>query len=130
MIQINVLSGKMAGQIFLARRFPFRVGRAAGLDITIEEPGVWDRHFEISFEPGSGFIAAAQGDALITINREAAHEKRRLLNGDFIEIGGTRLQFWLAETRQYGLALRELLVWAGIALVTAAQVALICWLIR
>ncbi len=130
MIQIKVLSGKMAGQTILARRFPFQVGRAAGLDLTIEEPGVWDRHFAIHFEPGNGFIAERQGEALMTINGEAANQKRRLHNGDSIELAGTRLEFWLAETRQSGFRLREGLVWAGITLVTAAQLALICLLPR
>lgn len=119
----------MAGQTILARRFPFQVGRAPGLDLTMEEPGVWDRHFAIHFEPGDGFIATPQGEALMTINGEPAKEKRRLHNGDSIGIGGARLQFWLAETCQSGFRLREILVWTGIALVTAAQAALICLLL-
>lgn len=130
MIQFKVLSGKTAGSTSVARRFPFRVGRAGGTDLMLEEPGVWDDHFHVEFEAGNGFVACPQGDALMTINGEAAREKKLLRNGDAIEIGGARLQFWLGETRQSGMRLRESLVWLGLALVTLAQVALIYRLLR
>jgi len=130
MVQFKVLSGKTAGSTSVARRFPFRVGRASGVDLMLEEPGVWDDHFHVEFEAGNGFVACPQGDALMTINGKAAREKRLLCNGDSIEIGGARLQFWLGETRQYGMRLREWLVWSGIAVVTLAQVALIYRLLR
>lgn len=125
MIQFKVLSGKMAGSTTVARRFPFRVGRASGSDLKLEDPGVWDDHFHVEFEPGNGYLACPQGDALMTVNGEAAHEKRRLRNGDSIDIGGARLQFWLSETQQSAMRIREFLVWVGIALMTLAQVYLI-----
>ena len=130
MVQLKILSGKQAGQTFMARRFPFQVGRAADQDLTMDEPGVWDRHLDIHFEAGAGFIATPQGEALLTINGEAVSEQTRLCNGDTIGIGGAQLQFWLGETRQSGLRLREWLVWSGIALVTIVQVALIYWLLQ
>jgi hypothetical protein len=40
------------------------------------------------------------------------------------------LQFWLAAARQRGLRAREFFVWALIAAVTAAQIALVYWLVR
>lgn len=125
MIQFKVLSGKMAGSTTVARRFPFRVGRSSGSDLKMEDPGVWDDHFRLEFEPGNGYLACPQGDALMTINGEAAYEKTRLRNGDSIEIGGARLQFWLSETRQSAMRIREFLVWLGIGLMTLAQVYLI-----
>ena len=129
MIQFNVLSGKQAGSTTVARRFPFQVGRAEDSDLVLPEPGVWDRHLAIQFEPGNGFIATPQGEALMTVNGEATRG-RRLHNGDSIEIGGVRLQFWLGDTRQSSDRLREWLVWTGIALVTLAQVVLIYRLLR
>ena len=130
MIQFKILSGKTAGSTSVARRFPFRVGRASGSDLVLAEPGVWDDHFHIEFEAGNGFIAHPQGDALMTVNGEPARAARLLRNGDSIEIGGARLQFWLDETRQSAMRLREWSVWFGIALVTFAQMALIYRLIR
>ena len=125
MIQFRILSGKMAGSTSVARRFPFRVGRASGSDLVMEEPGVWDDHFHVEFEAGNGYVACPQGDALMTVNGKAAHEKMLLRNGDSIEIGGARLQFWLGETRQSAMRFREFLVWLGIALMTLGQVYLI-----
>jgi hypothetical protein len=53
-----------------------------------------------------------------------------LRNGDTIELGALKLQFWLAETRQFGLRLRETLVWLGIIAVFFAQFGLIYCLLR
>ena len=125
MIQFKILSGKMAGSTSVARRFPFQVGRSPDAGLVVEAPGVWEDHFHLEFEPGNGFVARPQGEALMTVNGEPVRESRLLRNGDSIEIGGTRLQFWLGETRQSGMRLQELLVWAGVALVTLAQVILI-----
>jgi len=129
MIQLKILSGKQAGSVTAARRFPFRIGRAADSELRIEEPGVWDRHFEINFEPGNGFFAAPSGDALLTVNGEPV-QRTLLHNGDRIEMGATQLQFWLGETRQHGFRIREWFFWAGVALVTAAQMFLICQFLR
>jgi len=66
----------------------------------------------------------------MSVNGEAVTTSRLLRNGDSIEIGGVRLQFWLGETRQSGMRLQETLVWAGIGLVTLAQVVLIYFLLQ
>ena len=91
----------------------------------MEEPGVWDNHFHVEFEAGNGYVACPQANALMTINGQAAPEKTLLRNGDSIEIGGARLQFWLGETQQSAMRIREFLVWLGIAAITFAQVYLI-----
>ena len=130
MIQFNVLSGKTAGTTSVARRFPFRVGRAAGAELVVDGLGVWDDHFHVEFEPGNGFVALPQGEAIMSVNGEPVPQSRLLRNGDSIEIGGVRLQFWLGETRQSGMRGQETLVWAGIVLVTLAQVVLIYYLLQ
>ena len=124
MIQLRILSGQMAGTTSVARHFPFAIGRAEGSNLTLAEPGVWERHVAIRFEPGDGFYAEAQGDALMTING-APGKRLRLCNGDRIELGGAILQFWLDETRQRGLRFPEWLVWTACGLVTAAQIVLL-----
>jgi hypothetical protein len=53
-----------------------------------------------------------------------------LRNGDTIDIGSLRLQFWLSETRQADLRLREGFTWAAIAAISLGQVGLIYWLLR
>jgi hypothetical protein len=128
MVQLKVLSGKMAGTLVVARRFPFQIGRAAQADLTLEEPGVWDEHLEIQFEPDSGFVVAPHGDALITVNGEPAR-RSRLRNGDRIEMGAAGLQFWLGETTQRGLRVREWLAWVIITLITGVQLYLIAQLL-
>ena len=110
MVQLQILSGKQAGTRWMARRFPVRVGRVAANDLRLEEDGVWDQHCVLNFDPAEGFILTAQPDALLTINQEPARSAR-LRNGDCIELGSARLQFWLNETPQYGQRWREGFVW-------------------
>jgi pSer/pThr/pTyr-binding forkhead associated (FHA) protein len=128
MIQLNVLSGKKAGSRMVVRRFPFRFGRTADNDLQLDDDGVWDQHLALEFQSGGFNLAVAPG-ALVAVNGEP-FQNQTLRNGDTITIGSAKLQFWLAAARQRGLRLRELFIWTLIAAVTAAQFALIYWLIR
>jgi len=129
MVQLKVLSGKKAGTVWVARRFPVRIGRSADADLQLEENGVWDQHLQLDFSLGEGFVLSAQPNALVSVNGQAVRQSL-LRNGDAIDIGSIRMQFWLGETRQTGLRFREGLTWAGIAAVTLGQVGLIYWLLR
>jgi len=51
-----------------------------------------------------------------------------LRNGDLIEAGSLKLQFWLTETRQKRMQVREWLTWIAIGAVCLGQVALVYWL--
>jgi pSer/pThr/pTyr-binding forkhead associated (FHA) protein len=129
MVQFNILSGRKAGAQSAARRFPFRIGRAPGNDLQLDDDGIWDQHLTLEFNRRKGFTLTTASNALATINGEQV-QTAVLRNGDIITLGSARLQFWLAAARQRGLRLREAFVWALLAAVTAAQLALIYWLIR
>jgi pSer/pThr/pTyr-binding forkhead associated (FHA) protein len=124
MVQFKILTGKMAGSLKVARRFPVRIGRSASADLPLDENGVWDQHLRVEFKPRQGFVAIPEENALFHVNGESAGEVL-LRNGDVLELGGAKVQFWLAETRQAALAWREWLVWIGVACVCLAQVALV-----
>ncbi len=128
MIQLNVLSGKMAGRIVHARRFPFQVGRAATADFRIEADGVWDQHLTLDCKVADGFTVNSGPEALTRLNGERV-QRAKLRNGDILEIGCEKVQFWLSAPRQRGLALRECLTWLGLALVAAFEV-LIMWVMK
>jgi hypothetical protein len=128
MVQFRILSGKKAGVLWIARRFPVRVGRAPGLDLQLEEEGVWDEHFRIELKGSKGFVLATTGEALTSVNGEPAREAL-LRNGDMVEAGAVKLQFWLAEARAGGLRTREVATWAGIVAVFLAQIGLLYWLL-
>ncbi len=129
MVLLRILSGKKAGEAFIARRFPVRVGRSSAADLRVEEDGVWEQHFELDFRPAEGFFLKAHPEALARINGETVAQSR-LKNGDGIEIGSVKLQFWLSETRQGTLRVREWLTWTGIAVVSLGQIFLIYWLLN
>ncbi len=124
MFQLKILTGKRAGHIAVARRFPFLVGRATGLDLTLEEPGVWERHGQIDFCPGEGIQLMAEGDALVAVNGSPV-KTVILHNGDLMDMGGVKLQFWLAAARQANQRLHACLIWGGLALFLLLQAALV-----
>jgi predicted component of type VI protein secretion system len=128
MVQFKILSGKKAGSLWEARRFPVRIGRAATANLQIEEPGVWDQHLKVSVD-AEGFVLETQGSALASINGQPV-QRAVLRNGDTIEMGSVKLQFWLSEARQRGQGVREAFVWGVIVLVCFAQIALVYWLLR
>jgi hypothetical protein len=129
MVQFDILSGKKAGTRAVARRFPFRIGRAPGNELQLEDDGVWDRHLAIEFHVPSGFSLATAPEALATVNGGPV-QNVVLRNGDTIMAGSVKMQFWLAAARQGSLRLRENFVWALLALVIFGQFALLYWLIR
>jgi predicted component of type VI protein secretion system len=129
MVQLNILSGKKAGTQTVARHFPFHIGRAAENDLQLDDDGIWDQHITLEFQKKEGFNLATAASALAAVNGQSV-KNEILRNGDTITIGSAKLQFWLAAARQRGLRLREFFLWALVIAVTAAQVALVYWLIR
>jgi type III secretion system (T3SS) inner membrane Yop/YscD-like protein len=129
MVQLSILSGKTAGTNWVARRFPVRIGRGSSCDLRLEEDGVWDDHLRLESVPGEGFVLETAANALACVNGQPA-ERAVLCNGDLLEIGSVKLQFWLSPTLQTGLWIREGLTWAGIALISLGQIALVYWLLQ
>jgi pSer/pThr/pTyr-binding forkhead associated (FHA) protein len=128
MVQLRILSGQMAGDVQVVRRFPFCIGRAADNDLCLDDEGIWDYHFMLEFQKREGFTLQTFEEAFAAVN-DAPQKSARLRNGDIISFGSAKIQFWLAAPRQRGLRARELFVWALLALVTLGQFALIYWLL-
>jgi pSer/pThr/pTyr-binding forkhead associated (FHA) protein len=120
MVQLRILSGQMAGDLQVIRRFPFCIGRAAENDLCLDTDGVWDKHLTLEFQKNEGFILHTAPDAFAAINDEP-QTSARLRNGDVISFGAAKIQFWLAAPRQRGLHSRELIVWGLLAGVTVFQ---------
>lgn len=124
MVQFKIVSGKMAGSEKVARHFPFRIGRSVSADLRVEDHGVWDEHLELAFHSSDGFVLTTHPNALAAINGQPFREQV-LRNGDAIEIGALKIRFWLGETRQSSLRLREWLTWTAFVMIIAAQLFLI-----
>jgi hypothetical protein len=128
MVQFNILSGKQAGSMILARRFPFHVGRDAGSDMLLEEQGVWARHLEIQLRADDRFWAVQSSEALVVVDGQKAREVE-LRNGALIEIGSVKLRFSLAEKPQRNQSLREDLTWVALAALVLLQIGVIYFLL-
>lgn len=129
MIQFKILSGKKAGTAWVARRFPVSVGRSGTAQLRVEEDGVWDQHLQLDLDPARGFVLSAEPNALAAVNGQPV-DQAVLRNGDVIDVGSLKMQFWLSATRQAGLHFREGLTWVGIAVISLGQVGLIYWMLR
>ena len=129
MIQFQILSGQQADNNIVVRRFPFTLGRGAGVDLQTRDDGVWDRHLIVRFQRGAGFTFDAQPGALVIVNGERT-ETGLLRNGDQLEVGSMRLRFWLARCEQQELRWREALVWLALLTLFGIQGWLIVELLR
>lgn len=124
MVQLKILTGKKAGDSLLTRRFPVQIGRSGTSHLRLEEVGVWDKHLTIRADAREGFVLETQPDASASINGQIV-ERAVLRNGDIIEFGSQKIQFWLSEARQRGLRFWECLVWITLVATCAGQIALI-----
>ncbi len=122
--RLDILNGRFAGQTRLVEQLPFVIGRNAEAGLQLEEPGVWDRHVELEWRFPEGFVARRRADASATVNDKPFTEQR-LRNGDVLDLGGAKLQFWLGDVSQKRLVLRETLVWAALAALVISEL----WLI-
>jgi len=129
MIHLEILSGNQAGASWVARRFPVRINRSPTADLRLEEAGVWDEHLTLGFDRTAGFVLNVAPQAIAAVNGQPVQQVI-LRNGDCIEIGSAKIRFWLSETRQTGLRIREGLTWAALITITGCQIALIYWLLR
>lgn len=124
MIQLRILSGKMAGEIIFVRHFPFHIGRSPQNDLCLDDDGVWDSHLAIDFERAEGYMLQTAPDAFAAVN-EQPQQHARLGNGDVISFGSAKLQFWLAPATLRGLRLREAFVWLLLIGATIVQIVLL-----
>jgi hypothetical protein len=129
MLQLRFLSGKKAGTSWVARRFPVRIGRAPNASVSLPEEGVWDEHFRLDFDPARGIVLNALPQAMTLVNQQPV-EQAVLRNGDVLEAGSVRMQFWLSETHQAGMGVREWLTWIAVAILSLGQIAVVYWLLR
>ena|SRR6478609_3035582 len=124
MVQLQILSGKQAGLLWEVRRFPVWVGRGGGVNLRLEDEGIWEQHFELGLDAEIGFNVKIHPGAIISVNQTQV-ETARLRNGDIITAGAVQIAFRLSATQQRSLRLREWFVWGGLVAVTAGQLVLV-----
>ncbi|HEX4122134.1 MAG TPA: FHA domain-containing protein [Verrucomicrobiae bacterium] len=128
MVQLQILSGNGTGTKFCGSQFPIRAGRAKDSDVMLAEPGIWPRHFQITWET-EGIIIEAEPDALMSVNDKGVR-RAVLRNGDIITVGAVKIRFSLGPVRQSSMALRETLTWVALGALCLWQVALVYILLR
>ena len=130
MFHIKVLTGKSAGtqKDIRLNEFPWVVGRPPAR-LSLEDPGVWDRHLELSLDAGNTLQVRVHPQAL-ALKNGVAFSETALRNGDLLQISSVQLEISLGTTEQRGLRPREIITWASLVVVALSQVALVYWLFQ
>lgn len=128
MVQLRVLTGSRAGTAHTASRFPCTIGRANGDDVQLVEAGIWENHLQLNLQVPDGFRLSRLGQGRASVNG-SEFDELVLRNGDVIELGAVKVQFWLAEVRQSDNRRREALVWIGLVMLAALEAALLAFLL-
>jgi len=127
-IQLQLLSGHRTGAVFHFTHFPICAGRKPDLELPLDEPGVWQRHFMIDWT-AKGLVLEVEPQALLHI-KDAPVQSAILRDGDIITVGALKIRFSFSPVRQSSLAPREWLTWIALGALCLGQVALVYWLIR
>ncbi len=121
MVLLHHLTGPLAGQETRVPRFPFQIGRTASCDLRLEAPGVWDQHAVLERSPERRFQLRVHPPASLRVNDAEVPQPVTLRQGDLLQLGDVRLQFWLAPVQQPDLRLREALTWTALVLLAVLQ---------
>ena len=90
------LDGEFKGKEVEIDKPIFTIGRIAGNDLVIPDPGVSKRHSRIVRKNEKFYIEDFDSTNGIYINGEKV-EKGELKSGDTLEIGPAKIQFWMGE---------------------------------
>ena len=118
MIELTVLSDPIPGRRFQLEAALIRLGRQKGLEVVLDERGVWGVHAEISLDSTGSYVVRPSSQALVTVNTQPQQE-HLLRNGDVIGLGAARLRFGICPAAQRSLAVSETAIWmliAGVAI--------------
>jgi len=114
MVELRVVSGQSRGRSVLVTSFPFLIGRSSQAGLSLSDPGIWDRHAQVTQAADGRLVLRIEPGATASVGGKSVSE-HALRNGDLIDCGGARLAFWIAAAPQRSHGWRELAVWAGLA---------------
>jgi len=128
MVQLNILSGEYQQQFVKSNTFPTRIGRGENCQLQLVDTGIWENHLELNLNEKHHFTIRTASDATAMVNGKPLEGVQLLRNGDLIEIGLVKIQFWLGTVQQKNLSIREAAAWALLLAVTMAEIYLLFWL--
>jgi pSer/pThr/pTyr-binding forkhead associated (FHA) protein len=125
MLQVTLLH-PAGGAVTPVPRYPFRIGRASGDQLRIQEPGVWESHCTLEWRGAEGIHLIGNAQAITSVNGQTVTEIR-VRNGDLVELGAARLLLSVRPVPQRSFRVLEILVWLTLAGVGLTQVFLMLW---
>lgn len=120
MLQLSLADDLMADTVTVVRHFPFRIGRASELELSVIAAGVWDLHAAIVLEEGRPVIKEV-GGASVIVNGDAV-ARHVIKSGDLLELGAARWRIALEPAKQKAAAFPQAAFWLGLAALFAAQI--------
>ena len=126
--QLHITAGEMAGQYYPASNFPLTIGRRKDCNLQMTDSGIWEQHLEIDVDKQYRLFIHCNPETTAMINGEPLREAQTLRNGDQIEFGTGKIQFWLGNVRQKNLHNQEKIMWVLLVILTLIEITLILWL--
>ncbi len=127
MIQLQIVGGLRAGDLFVPKQLPLRIGRGPTDDLRLEDDGVWAGHACIELTPDGFFHLKAREEAWVCVDG-ARMRDTRIKGGDVLDLGAAKMIFQLASAPQRGLALREWFLWINLLVLAVSEMILMFWL--
>jgi hypothetical protein len=129
MVQFEVFRPGKESTMIPVAELPFRIGRGAQCDLRLSGPGIWEEHAQVTLAEDASFSMARRGEGSLTINGDADNDGR-ICNGDTIELGSTKLRFWMTPIRPRSQAIGDWIFWLLVGGVLISMIALILGLPR
>lgn len=127
-----VLGVQVPGQgarVVAMDRMPFVVGRGPEAALTVEAPGVWERHLSFDLVRGKGLVVSV-GPGAVAYVEGRAFDHHRVRNGDEVKAGVLRLRVSVGPPRRKRLKVGDWMLWGMLALVSAGQGVVVWWMLR
>lgn len=124
MVQFEVFRSGQKPVVHPVAALPCRIGRSGKCGLRLQEPGIWEEHVELSQGADDSFQISRVGEGSLILNGES-RDDGRLVNGDTIELGATKLRFWLTPVRPRSQVAGDWMFWALVSTVLIAMVGLL-----
>ncbi len=120
MLVLQFVAGSLKGSEVQVPGLPVTLGRDSGVDVRLEDDGVFGKHALISLTSDLNLQLEAKAPAFALIEGAKTHVGI-IRTGDRIAIGASAFRLALDSPDQASVSIRETLLWFGVLALIVAQ---------
>jgi hypothetical protein len=126
---LGVQAPGQADQTVAMDRMPFVVGRGLGSSLSVEAPGVWERHLTFDLVRGEGLVVSV-GPGAVAYVEGRTFDRHRVRNGDEMKAGTLRIRVSVGPPRRKRMTMGDWMVWGMLVGVFAVQMVVVWWMLQ